>query len=87
MTFWQHHGVLFLISAAFFPRLTMFFGTDITDTFGVLGWLGWLVLPRFQVAYFATVAYGATNPFLVAMAWLIAVSALAGCGESGRRAV
>ena len=86
MNFWQHHSVLFLICAVAFPRLTLFFGTGITDTFGVGGWLGWLILPRFQIAYFATVAYGATNPFLVAVSWLVAVSALGGCGETGRRA-
>lgn len=85
MTFWQHHGVLFLICAVAFPRLTLFFGTGLTDTFGVGGWLAWLVLPRFQIAYFATVAYGATNPFLVAVSWLVAISALGGCGETGRR--
>lgn len=86
MNFWQHHSVLFLICAVAFPRLTLFFGTGLTDTFGVGGWLAWLILPRFQIAFFATAIYGAANPFLVAVSWLVAVSCLGGTGEATRRA-
>ena len=52
MTFWDHHGVLFLICAVFFPRLTILFATGLPAILGVLGWIGWLVLPRFVIAYF-----------------------------------
>jgi len=87
VSFWHHHGAIFLICAALFPRLTLLFGTGLPAIFGVLGWIGWLVLPRFIIAYYATVAYGSTNPFLVAVAWVIAVACLLGSGgETARRA-
>lgn len=86
MNFWHHHGALFLICAVCFPRLTILLGTGLPALFGVLGWIGWLILPRFQIAYFATLVYGATNPFLVAVAWVVAVLALAGGGGTVRRA-
>ena len=41
--FWQVHGVLFVLSMCFFPRLTMLFGTAVSTTFGgPLFWLGFV---------------------------------------------
>ena len=87
MTFWDNHGALFLICAVIFPRLTILFATGLPAILGVLGWIGWLLLPRFVIAYYATIAYGDTNPFLVAVAWVSAVLCLLGGGsETARRA-
>ena len=85
MNFWDHHGSLFLLSAVFFPRLTILFGTMLTPLFGILGWIGWLIAPRFVIAFYATVTYGDQNPFLAAVAWVVAVSALCGAGAGSRR--
>lgn len=86
MNFWDHHGTLFLLSAVFFPRLTILFGTMLTPLFGILGWIGWLIAPRFVIAFYATVTYGDQNPFLVAVSWVVAISALGAAGGSARRA-
>lgn len=87
MSFWQHHGAFFLIFAAIFPRLTLLLATGLPAAFGVLGWIGWLLLPRFQIAYFATLSYADTNPFLVAVSWVVAVACLAGGGSETVRRV
>ena len=78
-SFWDYHGMWFLIFMFFFPRLTMLFAT--TVTFGVLAWVGWFFVPRFVGAFYATVYYGDQNTFLCALAWIIAIL---GClGEGG----
>lgn len=68
--YWYHHGFLFLIGLATFPRLTLLFSGVATG--GWLWWLSWLFIPRFLVATLATLAYWHQNPFLVVLAWLIA---------------
>jgi len=81
--FWEHHGLFFLIFAVFFPRLTLLFATAVP--FGILAWVGWFFLPRFVMAYYATVYYGDNNPFLCAIAWIIAIFGFLGGGETARR--
>jgi uncharacterized membrane protein YGL010W len=76
--FWDHHGVLFLIAIAIFPRLTLLFSGVATG--GLLWWLGWIFAPRILVAVLATVAYWYQNPILVVIAWLVAFS-----GESSEK--
>ena len=76
--FWTLHGWGFILAMFFFPRLTMLFGTVHG---GLLWWLGWLFLPRLQVAIIATLRYGETNPALVVITWLWALS-----GESTEKA-
>src|SRR5271154_5486215 len=68
--FWNHHGFLFLISIAVFPRLTLVFSSVATG--GILWWLGWFFVPRYLVAFLATLAYWNQNPLLVVFSWLIA---------------
>jgi hypothetical protein len=41
---------------------------------GFLWWLGFFFMPRLLVAVLATVAYGKTNPLLVVIAWIVAIS-------------
>jgi hypothetical protein len=76
--FWQSHGVLFLVSITFFPRLTLLFSSVASG--GVLWWLSWLFAPRLLVAVLATVAYWHQNPILVVIAWLVALG-----GESSEK--
>src|SRR5579885_1996222 len=78
--FWNHHGLLFLIAIAIFPRLTLLFSSVATG--GIFWWAGWLFVPRYLVAFLATLAYWDQNPFLVVIAWLIALG-----GESSEKYV
>ncbi len=78
--FWEHHGLIFLVFIAFFPRLTLLL-SDVASG-GLLWWLGWLFAPRILVALLATFAYWIQNPILVVIAWLIAVG-----GESSEKFV
>lgn len=63
--FWIVHGWGFILCMLFFPRLTMLFGTAVTASFGVLGWVGWVLAPRLTVAIIATTMYWDMNPVLV----------------------
>jgi hypothetical protein len=74
--FWHDHGVFFLIFMMIFPRLTLLFATSVT--FGVFAWIGWLIGPRVVAAYYASVFYWDSNPFLVAIAWVLSISTLLG---------
>lgn len=78
--YWHHHGILFLIFIAFFPRLTLLFSSVASG--GILWWLTWLFAPRILVATLATVTYWNQNPFLVVIAWLAAFG-----GESSEKYV
>ncbi len=69
--FFEVHGYLFLICISFFPRLTLLFSSVAFG--GILWWIAFFITPRFLVAVLATQAYWKTNPFLVTIAWLIAI--------------
>lgn len=70
--FWSKHGVFFLVSISFFPRLTLLFSSVATG--GLLWWLGFFFCPRVLVASLATVTYFQTNPVLVYISWVVALS-------------
>lgn len=70
--FFENHSLLFLIFISFFPRLTLLFSSVVSG--GLFWWLGWLFFPRILVATLATFAYFQTNPILVTISWLIALS-------------
>jgi hypothetical protein len=70
--FWDHRGIFFLIFITLFPRLTLLFSSVISG--GFFWWLSFLFYPRLLVATLATISYFKSNPFLVVMAWLIAIS-------------
>ncbi len=70
--FFQKHNFLFLIFISFFPRLTLLFSS--VPFGGFLWWLGFFFMPRLLVAVLATLAYGKTNPLLVGIAWVVAIS-------------
>jgi hypothetical protein len=72
MDFWDKHGVLFIISMALFPRLTLLFSSVAFG--GLLWWLGFIFVPRILVAVLATLSYLHTNPVLVALSWVWALS-------------
>ncbi len=76
--YWDAHGLGLLLGLALLPRLTLLLSSIATG--GLLWWLGWLVAPRMLVATLATVSYFETNPALVVIAWLIALS-----GESSEK--
>ena len=78
--FWDVHGWLFVLCMCFFPRLTMLFGTAATAGFGVLGWLGWIFMPRLTVAIIATGLYWDSNPVLIVFTWVWALG-----GESAEK--
>ena len=70
--FFRKHNIFFLVFISFFPRLTLLFSS--VPFGGFLWWLGFFFMPRLLVAVLATIAYGKTNPFLVAVAWFVAIS-------------
>jgi len=79
LDFGQVHGLLFLVGATFFPRLTMLFAVSMP--FGFLAWLGWLFVPHLTVAVLATTYYWHTNPVLCVIAWFVAIGGTAGEGK------
>ncbi len=78
LEYWDHHGVLFLMAVALFPRLTLAFAGFPFS--GPLAWCGFLFAPRVLVAVLATVNYWNRNPLLVVIAWLVAIG-----GESSEK--
>ena len=78
--YWTAHpgfvGLILLFLFAFFPRVSMLF--TIAFTFTWKGWLGWLFLPSFVVAYHAISIYGETNPILAGIACLWVLSKVIG---------
>ncbi len=82
--FWAVHGILFCLACAVFPRLTLFFLSFAANTLAItpLGILGWFFMPRLTIAIIGTMYYGDTNPLLVVIAWLVAIS-----GEFGEKKI
>ena len=78
--FYSVHNFVFLVCIALFPRLTLLFST--VPFGGILWWAGFVIAPRVLVASLATIAYWQTNPFLVAISWLIAAG-----GESSEKLI
>jgi len=75
MNFWDLHGIfwgiIFCLSMAWFPRITMVItGICFRTFFGPLAWIGWLLVPRLTVAIFASMFYFSTNPLLCIGVWL-----------------
>ncbi len=70
--FFQKHNFLFLVFISFFPRLTLLFSS--VPFGGFLWWTGFFFMPRLLVAVLATLAYAKTNPLLVGIAWVVALS-------------
>lgn len=83
-SFWEVHGVLFILFMFFFPRLTLLFSSVASG--GLLWWLGWLITPRLLVAILATSAYWHTNTVLCIMAWFWALGGES-CEKEGARRV
>ena len=72
VTFWETRGVFFLFFITLFPRLTLLFSSVAFG--GIFWWLGFFFAPRVLVAFLATFAYWETNPVLVTISWIIALS-------------
>lgn len=72
MSFWDAHGIWFIIFMFFFPRLTLLFSSVAFG--GFFWWLGFIFAPRLLVAILATSAYWQTNPFLVVLTWFWALA-------------
>ncbi len=70
--FWDHHGFLFLFFITLFPRLTLLFSSVAFG--GIFWWLGFLFAPRVLVAVLATMSYFNSNPLLVVISWIVALS-------------
>jgi hypothetical protein len=82
MSFWDVHGVWFIVFMFFFPRLTLLFSS--VSFGGFLWWLGWLIAPRLLVAILATSVYWHTNTILVVLTWIWAL-ALESCEKQAVR--
>jgi hypothetical protein len=85
MNYWQHHGVLFLIGCAIFPRITTLFFS--AATFGLWSILGWIFAPHLLVAILATTYYWDTNPVLVIISWFFAFGGTGGEAKVAQRGV
>lgn len=72
VNFFLRHGWFFLIFITFFPRLTLLFSS--VPFGGIFWWMGLVFCPRLLVASLATVTYFKTNPLLVVISWLVALS-------------
>ncbi|MFZ4713329.1 MAG: hypothetical protein ACOYL6_06445 [Bacteriovoracaceae bacterium] len=72
VNYFLRHGWFFLIFITFFPRLTLLFSS--VPFGGVLWWFGLVFCPRVLVATLATVTYFKTNPVLVVISWMVALS-------------
>jgi hypothetical protein len=72
VNFFLRHGWFFLIFITFFPRLTLLFSS--VPFGGLFWWCGLVFFPRLLVASLATVTYFKTNPLLVVISWLVALS-------------
>lgn len=70
--YFSKRGVFFLIFVTIFPRLTLLLSSVVTG--GLVWWLGFIFCPRLLVAILATVAYFQTNPVLVVISWMVALS-------------
>lgn len=77
-SYWNNHGIFFLIFITFFPRLTLIFSSVASG--GILWWLGFFFAPRILVSFLATLAYWNENPILVLISWMIALG-----GESSEK--
>jgi hypothetical protein len=76
-SFWVVHGIGFILCLAIAPRLTLFICSVILGTItsgGWLWWLGWIFFPRLLIAVLATYGYWDTNPILVVLTWMWALS-------------
>jgi hypothetical protein len=79
-SFWQHHGIFFVLFMFFFPRLTLLFSS--VPFGGIFWWLGWLFAPRLLVAILATTNYWHTDMVLCVLTWVWAL-----CLESTEKTV
>ncbi|HAZ11942.1 MAG: hypothetical protein A2X86_07175 [Bdellovibrionales bacterium GWA2_49_15] len=70
--FFTRHGLFFLLFITLFPRLTLLFSS--VPFGGFLWWMGFIFCPRILVACLATITYFRTNPLLVVVSWLVAIS-------------
>lgn len=64
------HGIWFLIGLATIPRITLILFA--ATPFGWLAWIGWLFAPHLLVAILS-LPYWPTHPYLVIIAWLMAL--------------
>ena len=69
--FWTYHSEIYLIFLSFFPRIALLFCNVSGNVFF---WLGWFFLPRITIAILATIFYASTDPILVILSWIIALS-------------
>ena len=77
------HWFIMLLCWAIFPRLTMLLtGFCFLPFAGFLFWVGWIFIPRFLIAFFATYHFWNTNPVLCVIAWVVAISGAWGAGNS-----
>ena len=70
--YFEKRGVFFLLFITLFPRLTLLFSSVAFG--GAFWWLGFFFCPRVLIAILATVSYFYTNPILVVISWMIALS-------------
>jgi len=79
-SFWDVHGIFFLMGLVLIPRLTVIFFSAVTG--GLLFWIAFLIFPRIVIPILAAYHYWDTNPVLVVLAFLICLSV-----ETGEKTV
>lgn len=75
-----HHGTWFLIGLALFPRITLLVSSVVSG--GLLWWLGFIFAPHLLVAFLA-IPFWDSNPVLVVIAWLCALSGTSAESRTG----
>lgn len=73
ISFFENHGIWFLLGLSFFPRLTMLISGLTTALGGPLFWLGFALFPHITVAVIASLMYWDKNPILVLFSWWFAI--------------
>lgn len=81
MSFWDEHGIFFLLGLVLFPRLTVIFFSHLPGM-GLLFWIVFLLFPRIVIPILGAYYYWDTNPVLVVIAFFVSFS-----GETGEKTV
>lgn len=80
MSYWEVHGVLFLIGLTLFPRLTVLLFSHVTGL--LIFWIFFMCFPRIVIPILAAYHYWDSNPILVVISFLICLG-----GETGEKTV
>ncbi len=72
MDFWAQHSILFVIGLILWPRIILLYFGHI-PSLSLPPIFGFIFVPRLLLVGFLTPQYWGTNPFLIAICWILAV--------------